>query len=75
MTQAVTYFGRTMKQGVTGVIMKPMAGARNKGVFGMATGVGKGIVGCVAAPVAGEGEGDRAREPSRTPALPLGVGV
>lgn len=54
VTQAAMYFGRTMKQGVQGVVMKPIQGAKKEGVVGVATGVGKGIAGLVVAPIAGE---------------------
>lgn len=48
------YFGRTVKQGVQGVVMKPIQGAKKEGVVGIASGVGKGVAGLVVAPIAGE---------------------
>ena len=39
--------------GVTGVVLKPIAGARDEGVGGFFKGVGKGVVGLVTRPASG----------------------
>lgn len=39
--------------GVSGVVTKPVAGAREEGVEGFFKGVGKGVIGFVAQPTAG----------------------
>lgn len=54
LTQGMMYFGHTVKDGITGVVMKPIRGAQRDGAFGFVKGVGKGVVGLVAAPVSGE---------------------
>ena len=38
---------------MTGVVMRPIEGAREQGVEGFFKGVGKGVVGLVARPVSG----------------------
>lgn len=48
------YFGHTVKDGITGVVMKPVRGAKKGGAMGFVKGVGQGVVGLVAAPVSGE---------------------
>lgn len=40
-------------QGVTGVVTKPIEGARKDGVEGFFKGVGKGLIGVVTRPVSG----------------------
>lgn len=40
-------------QGVTGVVTKPLAGAREEGVGGFFKGMGKGVMGLVTRPVSG----------------------
>lgn len=52
-TQGLKYFGQTLKLGVTGVLSKPYQGAKKDGTIGFVKGMGKGIVGLVAAPVSG----------------------
>ena len=42
-----------MFDGVTGVFLKPIAGARDEGVEGFFKGVGKGVVGLVTRPASG----------------------
>lgn len=42
-----------MFDGVTGVVMKPISGAKEDGVEGFFKGVGKGMVGLVTRPTAG----------------------
>ncbi|CAM9669463.1 unnamed protein product, partial [Ectocarpus sp. 4 AP-2014] len=51
LTQGMMYFGHTVKDGITGVVMKPVRGARKSGAAGFVKGVGQGVVGLVAAPV------------------------
>ncbi|CAN0439141.1 unnamed protein product, partial [Hapterophycus canaliculatus] len=53
LTQGMLYFAHTVKDGITGVVMKPVRGAKTGGAAGFVTGVGKGMVGLVAAPVSG----------------------
>ena len=53
------YFGHTVKDGITGVVMKPIRGAKRDGVTGFVKGVGQGVVGLVAAPVSGETTADK----------------
>lgn len=40
-------------RGVTGILTKPLEGAKNSGVEGFVQGVGKGIIGAAAQPVSG----------------------
>jgi hypothetical protein len=40
--------------GISGVVTQPLEGARENGVLGFATGVGKGIGGLILKPGAGE---------------------
>ncbi|XP_064471874.1 intermembrane lipid transfer protein Vps13-like isoform X2 [Ornithodoros turicata] len=40
-------------EGVTGIVTKPVAGAREEGISGFFKGVGKGLIGAVARPTAG----------------------
>lgn len=54
LTQGMMYFGHTVKDGITGVVMKPIRGAKKGGAVGFMKGVGQGVVGLVAAPVSGE---------------------
>lgn len=42
-----------MVDGVTGVVMKPISGAKEEGVEGFFKGFGKGVVGLVTRPTAG----------------------
>jgi hypothetical protein len=42
-----------MRAGLAGLVERPMEGAAEEGVAGFVTGVAKGLVGVVAAPVAG----------------------
>ena len=42
-----------MLGGVTGVVTKPMEGAKKEGAAGFFKGLGKGVVGVVARPVSG----------------------
>lgn len=46
-------FGQGVFDGVTGVVMKPISGAREDGVEGFFKGFGKGMVGLVTRPTAG----------------------
>lgn len=59
------YFGHTMKDGIKGVVLKPVRGAKKNGAAGFVTGVGKGMVGLVAAPVSGGKNSDD--PPPQTP--------
>ena len=43
---------RGVKEGITGIVVRPMQGAREDGVPGFLVGLGRGAVGAVAAPVA-----------------------
>ncbi|KAK8803487.1 hypothetical protein WA158_001181 [Blastocystis sp. Blastoise] len=43
----------SLTQGITGVVMDPIKGAKKKGFLGALEGVGKGVVGLVAKPVTG----------------------
>lgn len=40
-------------EGVTGIVTKPVAGAKEEGISGFFKGVGKGLIGAVARPAAG----------------------
>lgn len=42
-----------MYEGVTGIVTKPVAGAKEEGITGFFKGVGKGLIGAVARPTAG----------------------
>jgi vacuolar protein sorting-associated protein 13A/C len=44
---------QSVVDGVSGVITKPISGAKQEGVEGFFKGVGKGVVGLVARPAAG----------------------
>lgn len=46
-------FGKGLFRGVTGILTKPLEGARSSGVEGFVQGVGKGILGVAAQPVSG----------------------
>eukprot|EP00760_Papus_ankaliazontas_P013958 PhM_4_TR15929/c0_g2_i2/m.54546/K19525/VPS13A_C; vacuolar protein sorting-associated protein 13A/C len=46
-------FGLSLGQGLTGILTKPIEGAKESGATGFFKGVGKGIVGVVAKPVTG----------------------
>ncbi|KAK9864527.1 hypothetical protein WJX84_002714 [Apatococcus fuscideae] len=46
-------FGRSLLSGFTGLVNKPLAGARRDGVQGFVQGVGRGIIGAAAQPVSG----------------------
>lgn len=46
-------FKQGVVDGVTGVVTKPIAGAKEEGVEGFFKGLGKGAVGLVARPTAG----------------------
>lgn len=49
VTSATQYVGSTIS-GVTGVFTKPIEGAKDAGLAGFATGVGKGLLGAIMAP-------------------------
>ncbi|CAM9781663.1 unnamed protein product, partial [Choristocarpus tenellus] len=53
MKQGGKVFYNTMKAGLSGLVDRPMEGAKEDGVGGFITGVAVGLVGAVAAPVAG----------------------
>ncbi|CAN0097685.1 unnamed protein product, partial [Discosporangium mesarthrocarpum] len=53
MKQGGRVFMRTMKAGISGLVDRPMEGAKEEGVPGFIAGVAKGLVGAVAAPVVG----------------------
>lgn len=40
-------------RGITGIVTKPIEGARDEGAYGLLKGFGKGIVGVAAQPMAG----------------------
>jgi len=46
-------FGKSLLGGITGIVTKPMEGAKKGGISGFFKGAGKGLVGVVAKPVAG----------------------
>eukprot|EP00250_Pteridium_aquilinum_P021886 c25256_g1_i1 orf=924-13886(-) len=46
-------FGKGLFRGVTGILTKPLEGARSSGMEGFVQGVGKGILGVAAQPVSG----------------------
>lgn len=46
-------FGKGLFRGVTGIVTKPLEGARSSGMEGFVQGVGKGIIGVAAQPVSG----------------------
>ena len=46
-------FAKGIVYGITGLVTEPYKGAKKKGAKGAAVGVGKGIIGLVAKPVAG----------------------
>lgn len=45
--------GKGLFRGVTGIVTKPLEGARTSGMEGFVQGVGKGIIGVAAQPVSG----------------------
>lgn len=51
--QGVMGLGTSLFSGVTGVITKPIEGAKEDGFGGFFKGVGKGVIGVVAKPVSG----------------------
>lgn len=53
MAQGVKGLGMGVFEGVTGVVMKPISGAKEEGVGGFFKGVGKGMMGLVTRPVTG----------------------
>lgn len=53
LTRSAKGVGQGVYDGVTGVILKPIEGARESGFAGFFKGVGKGLVGGVARPVSG----------------------
>ncbi|CAM9880759.1 unnamed protein product, partial [Sphacelaria rigidula] len=53
VTQGLKYFGHTLKAGVTGIVFRPYQGAKKGGAVGFIKGMGRGVVGLVAAPVSG----------------------
>lgn len=46
-------FAKGLFRGVTGILTKPLEGAKSSGVEGFVHGVGKGIIGAAAQPVSG----------------------
>ena len=46
-------FGKSLLGGITGIVTKPVEGAKKGGVGGFFKGMGKGVIGVVAKPVAG----------------------
>ena len=46
-------FGRGLWDGATGIITKPIQGAKEEGITGFGKGIGKGILGTVVKPVSG----------------------
>lgn len=46
-------FAKGLFRGVTGILTKPLEGAKTSGVEGFVQGVGKGIIGAAAQPVSG----------------------
>lgn len=46
-------FAKGLFRGVTGILTKPLEGAKSSGVEGFVQGVGKGIIGAAAQPVSG----------------------
>ncbi|XP_010524589.1 PREDICTED: uncharacterized protein LOC104802610 [Tarenaya hassleriana] len=46
-------FAKGLFRGVTGILTKPLEGAKSSGVEGFVSGVGKGIIGAAAQPVSG----------------------
>ena len=53
IVQGGQVFYTTMKTGVVGLVDRPREGASREGLTGFLKGVGKGLVGVVAAPVVG----------------------
>lgn len=46
-------FGRGLLGGITGVVKRPLEGARTRSLGGFGKGLGKGIIGAVVQPLAG----------------------
>jgi len=53
MKKGVKGFGTAIVDGVTGVVTKPVEGAKSGGFFGFAKGIGKGVTGLVVKPISG----------------------
>ena len=57
MGQGITYgmydFGKGLFDGVTGLVTRPVEGARQEGLGGFFKGVGRGLTGIVVKPIAG----------------------
>lgn len=53
MVRGAEGLGQGVFDGITGVFLKPIEGAREGGVGGFAKGVGKGLIGVVVRPVSG----------------------
>ncbi|KAL0230023.1 hypothetical protein PCE1_003587 [Barthelona sp. PCE] len=51
--QGVSILGTSILDGIVGVVAQPVRGAQNEGFFGAIKGVGKGVVGLAAKPLAG----------------------
>lgn len=51
--KGTTIFVKSVFDGVSGVVIKPVKGAKEKGVKGATVGIGKGIMGLVCKPIAG----------------------
>lgn len=54
--QGLKGFGMGFVKGVTGIVEKPIEGAKEEGGLGFIKGVGKGVFGVVAKPIAGTAE-------------------
>ncbi|RCN41933.1 hypothetical protein ANCCAN_12093, partial [Ancylostoma caninum] len=53
MARGVKGLGMGVVEGITGVVTKPIEGAKNEGGIGFVKGVGKGLIGVVTRPVSG----------------------
>ena len=53
MTRGGKNFLKGVTEGISGVVMKPIRGAKDDGAVGFFKGVGKGLIGVVARPVSG----------------------
>jgi hypothetical protein len=53
LVMAAGHLGRGLRDGVTGVFLKPIEGARKEGVKGFFKGVAKGLIGLVTKPIVG----------------------
>jgi len=51
--QGAFALGKGIFDGITGIVVKPVQGARKDGAKGLAKGIGQGVVGVVVKPVAG----------------------